>query len=114
MGGDATAYLRDKLNPTGYSQVLEEVTTKPNAAVEKRSFLVGNDVIAQADGSTVRHLLYDGGGSTRALLDAGGQVASGQLFAYDAFGTRIQDPSNTIAVATPLLYRGEYLDAVPP
>ena len=107
-GGAATAYLQDAANPTGYSQVLEERVGGTLA----RSYELGQDVIAQADGSTTSRLLYDGGGSTRAIVDATGQVATGQVYAYDAFGGRIEDPANPIAPVTSLLYRGEYFDGL--
>jgi RHS repeat-associated protein len=112
-----TYFLQDLSNPTGYSQVLEESGTRTPTDPPDRSFAVGAHVIAQADGitaadgSTVRHLLYDAGGSTRSLLDATGQPVTDQIYAYDAFGSRIEDPQNPIVVATPLLYRGEYFDA---
>lgn len=108
VGTGTTSYLQDSANPTGYSQVLEE---RDGNGLLVRSYELGNDVIAQADGSTVRRLLYDGGGSTRALVDATGRVATGQVYAYDAFGVRVEDPANPVAPATGLLYRGEYFDA---
>jgi RHS repeat-associated protein len=89
--------------------VLEDKSSLTGAP--ERSYLIGHNVIAQADGSTVRHLLYDGGGSTRGLLDATGQPVTDQIYAYDAFGNRFEDPQNPIVIATPLLYRGEYFDA---
>jgi RHS repeat-associated protein len=107
---DETHFLQDKNNHTGCSQVLEEKSSL--TAAPDRSYLIGLDIIAQAIAATVHHLLYDAGGSTRGLLDATGQPVTDQIYAYDAFGNRIEDPQNPIVVATPLLYRGEYFDAV--
>ncbi len=111
--GVETVYLNDPQNPTGYSQVLEE----KNAAGEvTKTYTLGHDVIAQqsvalVDGSTV-YLLYDGHGSTRALLDAIGQVIHSagvaQIFRYDAFGVRL----DLAAALTSLLYSGEQTDAL--
>ena len=105
-----TIFLQDKLNPMGYSQVLEEKDTP--SGTPDGSYVIGNDVIAQADGSNVRAFLYDGGGSTRALLDGTGQPITDQVYAYDAFGTRIEDPGSPITPVTNLLYRGEYFDTL--
>jgi RHS repeat-associated protein len=109
-GVQTTYFVQDTANPTGYSQVMEEWrsvgTTRPTTDLV-RSYRIGRDVIAQADGSTVRHMLYDGGGSTRGLLDNTGQPITTEVYTYDAFGTRIDTTANPL---TPLLYRGEYFD----
>jgi len=101
--GTVEKYLIDRINATGYTQVLEQ---RDGAAALVRSFVVGRDIISQADGSTVRDFLYDGHGSTRALLDATGAVATGSVLAYDAFGVR----TSTGTPLTPLQYAGEWLD----
>ena len=114
IGEQTTYYLQTLTNPTGYSQVLEE-WTGPNGQTTRtlaRSYLIGQDVIAQSRtgapaGREVEYLLYDGGGHTRGLLDATGQPLTAEIYAYDAFGNRIEGPSVT---ATSLLYRGEYFD----
>jgi RHS repeat-associated protein len=54
------------------------------------------------------YLIYDGGGSTRGLIDTAGQPSTTQLYNFDAFGNRLGGGS---AALTPLLYRGEYFDA---
>jgi len=110
--GVETVYLNDKNNPTGYSQVLEE---KNAAGTVTKTYTLGHDVIAQqavavVDGSTVT-LLYDGHGSTRALLDEDGQVVNSggpQVFRYDAFGVRL----DAVTALTSLLYSGEQTDAL--
>jgi hypothetical protein len=91
-----TKYLIDRQNPTGYSQVLEEVS---GAAVLLKSYTLGLDVISRAtSASAVHFLLYDGHGSTRALVDASGDSITSptrQVLAYDAFGNAIGfNPAN--------------------
>lgn len=121
-GGDAvTLFVNDTANPTGYSQVLEEKSS-PTAA-PTRSHVLGMDVIAQSDADNgLAYLLYDGHGSTRAILDATGNVATSvivdgsqvtgrQVFAYDAYGNRLQDTISPITPLTNLLYSGEWWDA---
>jgi len=104
-----TKYLNDKQNPTGYSQVLEELS---GAAVLLKSYTLGLDVISQpTSASAVHFLLYDGHGSTRALVDASGDIITSptrQVFAYDAYGNAIG--FNLANALTTLLYSGEWLD----
>jgi YD repeat-containing protein len=84
--GTTTLYLTDTRNPTGYSQPIEaksSATAAPNI-----TYILGNSVVGQADGSgEVSYLLTDGHGSTRQLLDASGSVA--EVYNYDAFGGAI-------------------------
>jgi RHS repeat-associated protein len=115
---ERTDYLVDHHNPTGFAQVLEELVD----GVLSKSYTLGLDVIAQALASTgaVHFFLYDGHGSTRALLNLAGEIAVNemgtpettddvpQIFAYDAYGNPIGfDPA---AALTTLLYSGEQLD----
>lgn len=121
-----TTFLIDANNHTGYQQVLEEWVDQDGdgsgAAALNRTYTLGHDVIAQtapavdvtppngiAAGDPLV-LLYDGHGSTRALLDAAAQVI--QRFAYDAYGTVLDGPGLTAASAalTTLLYSGEQFD----
>ncbi|MBY0589532.1 RHS repeat-associated core domain-containing protein [bacterium] len=79
----------------------------------------------QSNGSTwtpsdPQTLLYDGHGSTRALMQGAGAsagIASGQIFDYDAYGQMLpryssSSPTSEIAQApgTTLLYAGEQTD----
>jgi RHS repeat-associated protein len=105
VGGPTVSYLQDKFNSTGYSQVLEELSG--NALV--RSYMIGLDVIAQADGSLVRSFIYDAGGSVRGLVDGTGQPVTTEIYDYDAFGNRI-DQQNPVQTISQLLYRGELFD----
>jgi RHS repeat-associated protein len=102
-----TVYLYDANNPTGYAQILEE---KDAAGSVTKTYTLGLDVIAQQaptiQGGENLSLLYDGHGSTRALMDASGAIVVGQVFAYDAFGNRL-DSADAL---TRLLYSGEQTD----
>jgi RHS repeat-associated protein len=74
-----------------------------------KSYTLGHDVVSQAvGGGTVYHFLYDGHGSTRALLNAVGVVAAGQRYAYDAYGNMLLGSPTT--ALTSLLYSGEQTD----
>ena len=104
-GTDATAFLVDPINPTGYSQILREVTTGVHPSVT--AYVVGQDVVGQMKDGAVRYLGYDGHGSTRFLTTEAGAVATPH-WRYDAFGGAINfDPS---AAGTTLLYSGEQWD----
>jgi RHS repeat-associated protein len=75
-----------------------------------KTYTLGHDVIAQqapqlASGDPL-YLLYDGHGSTRALLDPDADVV--EVYAYDAYGNAIGfDPG---AALTTFLYSGEQTD----
>ncbi|HMO86986.1 MAG TPA: hypothetical protein PKC18_18925 [Lacipirellulaceae bacterium] len=85
-----TVYHVDPHNPTGYAQVLEEGVDANGdgtlqAAEIDRSYTLGHDVVAQAAANgTVDHFLYDGHGSTRALVTETGAIH--QRYAFDAWG----------------------------
>ncbi len=121
-----TDFFVDEHNPTGYAQVLEERTDgNGNGSIEPseitKTFTLGHDVIAQIAGGTAYYLIYDGHGSTRALVDANGNIVgaanltvTNQHFAYDAYGTMLVlngrfAPSED--AFTSLLYAGEQTDA---
>jgi RHS repeat-associated protein len=105
-GGVTTYSLIDANNPTGYAQVLEEGTTSGTPSM---SYVIGDDVIAQATGGGSQYLLYDGHGSTRQLSQPGNTVV--QQYNYDAYG---QTLGTTYMPATPpatkLLYTGQQFD----
>jgi len=108
-GTDKVLYLVDRHNPTGYAQVLAEIAVAEQIQQLIRSYTLGLDVISQAEAAgPVYHLLYDGHGSTRALLNGAGCVIAGQAFAYDAYGNAIGFyPTDAL---TTLLYSGEQFD----
>ncbi len=124
---DKTIYVVDKNNPTGYAQVLEEGADTDgegdlDASEVDKSYVIGHDVIAQAVPDVVnavmQYLMYDGHGSTRAMLnDVADVITAGgeqQLFAYDAYGN-LEGPNTVFVQAitdaiTSLLYSGEQTD----
>ncbi len=116
-----TNYVIDANNHTGYAQVLEEKDASAPGSVTK-TYTIGHDVLAQqaaaiAAGAVLR-FLYDGHGSTRALVNGAGSNAgilndtvggNGlQLFTYDAYGNLV---GFTGTALTRLLYSGELTDA---
>lgn len=104
--GTVVLYLVDSNNATGYGQVLEETNGTGQLL---RSYTLGLDLISQteADGTTY-NFLYDGHGSTRALLNSLGVIVPGQTFAYDAYGNAHGfDPALALTI---LLYSGEKFD----
>jgi RHS repeat-associated protein len=104
--GVVTRYLVDDLNPTGYSQVVEELSA---AGVVERQYTYGLQRISEIQPInntwTVSFYGYDGGGSVRSLTNAAGIVTD--TYEYDAFGN-----SFTTSGTTPnnYLYRGEQFD----
>lgn len=106
-GGTTTLYLVDDRNPTGYAQVLEELTVSGGATNLAKVFTYGHDLIAQRTvGSGVRNFYgYDGSGNTRYLT--GTNAAISDTFIYDAFGTLLTSTGGT---ANDYLYAGEQYD----
>jgi RHS repeat-associated protein len=109
IDGQVTLYVINPANLTRFAQILEERTATGQIL---STFTLGWDVLAQADANGVLHLLYDGHGSTRALLDAGGAVLNGaagaQVFSYDAYGNQLD---TGVTPLTSLLYSGEQTDS---
>lgn len=106
--GSPTLYLVDGNNHTGYAQVLEELSALGVSA--SRSYVLGDDVLGQANGSSAgSYLLYDGHGSTRQLADNTGAVSS--RYNYDAYGQTLTATSTSGTPATSLLYCGEQYDS---
>jgi RHS repeat-associated protein len=117
-----TTYLNDPHNFTGYSQVAIETTIDVLAGPAPTKTVVyslGHDVISQATitpqspgAGQLLVLLYDGHGSTRALADSAGQIATAsgiaQIFTYDAYGNALGFAPTQ--AATTLLYSGEQWD----
>ena len=106
VGGVTTTYLVDDLNPTGYSQVVEEIV---NGQVQ-RQYTYGHMILSQrlrlANGWGVRFYSTDGHGSIRQLTDEAGTVTD--TYTYDAFGKLI---ARTGTTPNPYLYAGERFDA---
>ena len=115
-----TVYLVDPLNPTGYSQVLQETTGSTVT-----TYTLGSDVIGQTTGSADPvYLLYDGHGSVRNHANASGDLiwfdipglyydTNGDdpadqdytLYTYDAWGQECRRPTGE-----GLYYSGEMYD----
>jgi RHS repeat-associated protein len=91
----------DTLNPTGYSQVLEEIE---GGAVVRR-YTYGLDLVSQEQSSGVSFYGYDGHGSVRLLTDAAGVVTD--TYEYDAFGNL---SGRTGGTGNVYLYAGEQLE----
>jgi RHS repeat-associated protein len=101
---ERTDYLVDEHNPTGYAQVFEESLD----GTLVKTYTIGHDVFAEAISTAVRHLLKDGHGSTRMLVDAAGLPLSGQVYRFDAYGNAIGFiPADAL---TTLLYNSEQFD----
>jgi RHS repeat-associated protein len=105
VAGTVTKYHIDPNNHTGYAQILEE---KNSAGTVTQTYTLGHDVLNQAVGATVYHLLYDGHGSTRALLNSTAGVH--QRYAFDAYGKQLEGTDLTSAdnATSRLLYSGEW------
>ena len=106
VGSTATKYLVDTLNPTGYSQVLDELV---NGAVT-RTYTYGLQRISenQLSGSTWTPTFYgyDGHGNVRFTTSTAGAV--GNTYQFDAFGAPI---ASTGTIANTYLYSGERFDS---
>lgn len=103
-------FLIYSYNHTGYAQVLEEWS--PSGSHPDVTYTIGDDVVSQSDSVGVRHLLYDGHGSTRQLVDNNEDVTD--AFSYDGYGVMLGgnpgSPYNPSDPNTNLLYSGEYFD----
>ena len=105
VGGVTTSYLTDTKNPTGYSQVLEEI----RLGQVVRAYAYGTDLISQdqiVGANFVTHFFgYDGHGNVRFLTDQTGAVTD--TYDYDAFGILIHRTGST---PNNYLYAGEQND----
>ena len=106
VNGVVTYYLVDDLNPTGYPQVVEELS---GAGAVQRVYTYGVQRISQnqviSNAWTPSFYGYDGGGTVRALTNTAGAVTDS--YEYDAFGNGVNTSGNT---PNNMLYRGEELD----
>ena len=106
VNGVTTKYLvEDDVNPTGYPQVLDELT----GSTVTRTYTYGLQRISQnqviGNVWTANFYGYDGGGNVRSLTNTAGAITD--EYEYDAFGN-----SFTKVGTTPnnYLYRGEQYD----
>ncbi len=106
VGAVTTKYLVDELNPTGYLQVMDEVS---GGSVQVR-YTFGNMLVSQTrDPSTTSATSfygYDAHRSIAFLTDATGAVTD--TYTYDAWGILV---AQTGATANSRLYAGEEFDS---
>jgi RHS repeat-associated protein len=106
VNGVTTKYLvEDDVNPTGYPQVLDELT----GSTVTRTYTYGLQRISQdqlvSGVWTPSFYGYDGGGNVRQLTNSAGTVTD--TYEYDAFGN---DVYHTGTTPNNYLYRGEQYD----
>ncbi len=106
VGGTTTKFLVDDKNPTGYSQVMDEIV---NGSVT-RTYTYGRQLISenQLAGSTWTPSFYgyDGHGNARFLANTAGTITDS--YTFDAFGAQIASTGTT---PNPYLYSGERFDS---
>ena len=104
--GTVTRYLVDELNPTGYAQVVEELTS----GAVTRTYTYGLQRISQeqviSSAWTPSFYGYDEGGNVRQLTNAAGTVTDTNDF--DAFGNLVNYTGST---PNDYMYRGEQFDS---
>jgi RHS repeat-associated protein len=100
-----TAYLVDDLNPTGYAQVVEELS----GGVVQRVYTYGVNRLSESQilsgAWTPSFYGYDGEGHVRYLTGVSGAVTD--TYDYDAFGNLINSSGSTPNLYR---YRGEQFD----
>jgi RHS repeat-associated protein len=110
-----TWFLVDMINPTGYAQVLEEITTdtaNPQLTTPQvtRIYSYGHDLISQdqllGNQWEISFYGYDGHGNTRFLTDVNGFVSD--TYDYDAFGNVLAYTGSTPNL---YLFTGEQFDS---
>jgi RHS repeat-associated protein len=105
VGSTTTNYLVDTLNPTGYSQVMDEVVS----GAVTRTYTYGLQRISEnqlVSSTWVPSFYgYDGHGNVRFLANSSGAVTDS--YTYDAFGMPIASTGTT---ANNFRYSGEWLD----
>jgi RHS repeat-associated protein len=107
VNGVTTQYLVESdLNPTGYSQVFDELNS---SGAVTRTYTYGLQRISEDQVTsnvwTPSFYGYDGGGNVRQLTNSTGTVTDS--YEYDAFGNEF-----TVSGTTPneMMYRGEQYD----
>jgi RHS repeat-associated protein len=106
VGGAVTYYLVDDRNPSGYAQVLEEITAYAGTTNLTKVYAYGLDLISQEQpGAATNYYGHDGHGSVRYLTDTNGGITD--TYTYDAYGNLIATSGST---ANNYLYCGEQYD----
>ena len=104
VAGVTTCYLVDDHSPSGYVQVIEELTTVGSTPAYLYTY--GLHLISQRQANTTTSFYgYDGNGNTRFLT--GTNAAITDTCAYDAFGTLIASTGTT---TNNYRYTGEQYD----
>jgi RHS repeat-associated protein len=93
--GTTTLYLIDDRNPTGYAQVLEELTVSGGTTNLTKVYAYGLDLIAQrqVSGNVTHFYGYDGNGNVRYLSGSAGTVSD--TYVYDAYGAFLTSSGST-------------------
>jgi len=92
-GGVTTLYLVDTRNPSGYAQVLEELTVSGTTNLA-RAYTYGMALISQRlPGVTTNFYGTDGHGSARFLLNPAGSTTD--TYTYDGYGNLIASTGGT-------------------
>lgn len=105
IGGVTTNYLVDEMNPTGYSQVVEELASGQVQKVYTYGVMLLNQRQLVGGNWVTHHYGYDGSGNARYLTDASGAVTD--TWDYDVYGNII---GRTGTTANNYLYRGQQFD----
>ncbi len=109
VNGVTTYYLVDDLNPTGYAQVLEELSPETSGLVPTVIYTYGHSLISQdrINGAQWETSFYgyDGHNNVRYLTDGIGNVTD--TYDYDAFGNLIARTGSTL---NNRLFTGEQFD----
>jgi RHS repeat-associated protein len=101
-----TYYVVDDRNPSGYAQVLEEITAYAGTTNLTKVYAYGLDLISQEQpGAATNYYGHDGHGSVRYLTDTNGGITD--TYTYDAYGNLIATSGST---ANNYLYCGEQYD----
>jgi RHS repeat-associated protein len=106
VSSTVTYFLVDEQNPTGYPQVVEELTAVGANPIVSKTYTYGLRVISQRSPSALQYYGHDGHGNVRLLLNANGIV--NQAYTYDAFGTLVSSQSPS---GNNYLYCGEQFDS---
>jgi YD repeat-containing protein len=107
-GGMTTRYLVDELNPSGLTQVLEEVVAAaPQVVYTHGTMLVSQSRRAAGGSFTTSYYGYDAHGNVTFLTDATGAVID--TYAYDAWGNLIA--AGGAGTANVYLYQGQRFEA---
>ncbi len=100
-------YLVDTRNPSGYPQVLEELSVSGGNTNLSCAYTYGLDLISQRQPTVATNFYgYDGLGSVRFLLTLAGGV--GNTYVYDAYGSLL---NSTGTIANNYRYTGEQYDS---